>query len=194
MEIMEEISQIASQHIQQDRRHLSQTYQLGKLFDTHQEWDWLGNDDVVIHSNKNRDWREGTELKSMPANLCYAASKVTLISVRRTQQGTHRISNPGRVEGATTDQIAIVQQRLMGRVLPTTTGLTFADKEAAMVIATDSNRVKDGRGGAAYSIHTTATLGAINQLFQLKAPCGISLLTAQNYLQSLGLFSSCISS
>ena len=51
----------------------------------------------------------------------------------------------------------------MGRVLPTPSRFTFADKEADVVIATDGT-VKDGQGGAAYSIHTTETLGTIKSI------------------------------
>ena len=44
--------------------------------------------------------------------------------------------------------------------MPTMTGLRFTDKEDDVVIATDG-MVKNGVGGAAYSLHTTETPGSI---------------------------------
>ena len=48
----------------------------------------------------------------------------------------------------------------MGSFMPTVTGPCFIDKEDDVVIATDGT-VKNGMGGAAYSLHTTETPGLI---------------------------------
>ena len=57
----------------------------------------------------------------------------------------------------------------MGTILPTTNRLTFTDKDDDLTIATDS-AVKNGNGGAAYSMHTTATLGTVRAVIPVNGP------------------------
>ena len=54
----------------------------------------------------------------------------------------------------------MVRKRLRGNIMPTTSPPHFEDKVEDAVIATDGT-VKGGRGGAAYSIHSTATPGSV---------------------------------
>ena len=96
----------------------------------------------------------------MPRNLSHVLRNLTLLQVHAAGDGSHRVRDPGRTKKKTKTRSATTHGRLIGNVLPTTCALVFQDKDLDAIIATNGT-VKDGRGGAAYSIHSTGTPGTI---------------------------------
>ena len=120
----------------------------------------MGDNEIAVHSNGDRYCCNGTNLIPMSRNLNYMPRKSTPLKAQESCGGNHRVRDPGRIERKTENCSVIVHGQLVGNVLPTAFPPAFKDKEDEAVIATDGT-VKYGRGGAAYSIHSTETPGTI---------------------------------
>lgn len=151
-------------------RHLKSCYRMKEWRSTHQIWDWMGDAEAVVTNEGARFWREGTKLVAMDEKLQYIFQKVYPLDVHASGSGERRVRDPGCTRESPGTNVD-VYARLRGRVLPTANGPEFADQEDNIVIATDGT-VRDGNGGAAYSIHTTETPGSIRAVLPVDGKYG----------------------
>ena len=140
-------------------RYLLPCYRMRAWKTTHQIWEWTGNEEVVIRNTGERFWRDGTNLKAMEYEMHYVPRRLHPVDVHRGGGSIYRVRDSG-ASGCTRHADMSGYARLKGNVMPTTRGPQFTDREDDICIATDGT-VKMGSGGAAYSIHSTATPGSI---------------------------------
>ena len=141
--------------------HLRNAYRLRRWYDTHQIWEWLGNE-TVVYRNTERFWRDGTRLHAVENTLHYVAEKMYPVAVHGQMIDRLRVRDPGQVKKSP-NGASDAYLRLRGRILPTATGLRFNDVEGDVVLATDGT-VRNGKGGAAYTIHTTEEPGTVRSI------------------------------
>ena len=140
-------------------RYLKPCYRMRAWITTHQLWEWKGKDEVVFKCTGERYWREGTHLRAMENSLHFVPRKMHPVDVHVGGNAVHRVRDSG-LDRRSGDTRTDGYTRLRGNVMPTIHGPCFTDNEDDIIIATDGT-VKLGSGGAAYSIHTTATPGSI---------------------------------
>ena len=142
--------------------YLKQNYKMAAWRSTHQEWQWLGDPMMVVNCEGQRFWREGAGLRSMREDLQYVAQKLHPVQVHEARSGMRRFRDPGWLRCNCVDGEDGVR-RLRGRTLPTMQGLCINDIEGDLVIATDGT-LKNGKGGAACTLHTTVEPGTIKAI------------------------------
>ena len=76
-------------------RHLKHTYKMTVWYNTHQKWEWMGNEKAVIGRDGQRFWREGTSLRPMSQVLQYVPQRLYPVGVHGTRPCHYQVRDPG---------------------------------------------------------------------------------------------------
>ena len=139
-------------------RYLQPRYRLGKWRSTHQQWEWRGNNNVVVNKDGRQYKRDGRQLLATPEREIDDRSLYP-IDVQEGRGSGVKVWEAGFLR-KTMSETLDRYERLRGSQYPTVSMPRFTDVEGDIVIATDGT-VKLGKGGAAYVVTSSNVPGTL---------------------------------